>query len=324
MRTTANLKRYGLLCLALCVLSLLGGCGERLDSPEAETRPVQILEWEGTAYTPRTDITTMLVMGLDKFERPQKLEGYTNHMQADFLMVLVLNEQAQTCELLQLNRDTMTQIRRLGVGGDVAGVFTGQLALAHTYGSGGSDSSLNAVKAVSKLLGGVKIDHYITVTMDAVGIINDQVGGVTVTVLDDFSNIAPELKQGETITLRGEQALTYVRSRGGLDNQSNERRMERQRQYLEALFGRLLEQQRQDQDFLARTLLEISDSFYSDCSVYRLDELVEMMEGCTLLPIRTLEGEAVAGEQHMEFYVDEAALMETVLELFYHPVDDMA
>ena len=40
--------------------------------------------------------------------------------------------QAGTAQILQLNRDTMTEITRLGVFGDEAGTFTGQLALAHT------------------------------------------------------------------------------------------------------------------------------------------------------------------------------------------------
>ena len=32
----------------------------------------------------------------------------------------------------------------------------------------------------------VKIDHYISLTMDSVAVMNDLVGGVEVTVLDDF------------------------------------------------------------------------------------------------------------------------------------------
>ena len=151
-----------------------------------------------------------------------------------------------TKRLHMLNRDTMTKIQILGVRGDVAGTFTGQLALAHTYGSGERDSCLNTTEAVSNLLYGVGIDHYISITMDGVAILNDLVGGVEVEVMDDFSSIDSTLVQGETVTLMGNHALTYVRTRGGLEDSSNLHRMERQRQYLIALQKKLTEKANSD------------------------------------------------------------------------------
>ena len=38
----------------------------------------------------------------------------------------------------------------------------------------------------------MKIDHYMTLTMDAVGILNDLAGGVTLEVLDDMTELDPE------------------------------------------------------------------------------------------------------------------------------------
>lgn len=278
------------------------------------------MEYQGQVYQRREDLTTVLIMGLDKFEHIEQTIGYTNDMQTDFLMLAVLDKDGETCELLHLNRDTMTKIRRLGIGGDAAGSFVGQLALAHTYGSGGSDSALNATKAVSTLLGDVKIDHYITLTMDAVATINDALGGVTVTVLQDFGDVAPELKKGEEVTLMGEQSLIYVRNRMGVGNQSNLDRMERQQQYLYAFYEKLMEQAKTDDDFLAKTLWQITEDFTSDCSVTALDELWEEMAEAKLQPIRSLKGRAVKGDEFIEFYVDEDHLQETIVSLFYESV----
>lgn len=329
----------GRLCCWLCAAALLlAGCGgEKAQPTDAETMAIQTtsiettsaqttapaptvegqLEYGGKTYLPREGIQTLLLMGLDKYERPENAIGYTNKLQSDFLLLVVIDENAKTVELLHLNRDTMTTIRRLGVGGGAAGTFTGQLALAHTYGSGGSDSCLNAVKAVSTLLDGVPIDHYMTLTMDAVGQINDLVGGVSVTVLDDFSEIDPALEQGKEVTLRGDQALVYVRTRLGLEDSSNLHRMERQRQYLAALYAKLMERSRANGDFLAKTLLTVSDSMVSDCTVNQLETLGDLLTQCTIAPIRTLEGKAVLGEEYIEFYVDEDSLRDTVLALFY-------
>ena len=189
----------------------------------------EITYYNGTAYARREDLETVLLLGVDKFEG-ETPEGYVNNQQADFLLLLVMDKQHETCTPIQLNRDTMTQIQILGVTGEPAGTFTGQLALAHTYGSGEEDSCENTVLAVENLLYGVGIDHYVSLTMDGVALLNDLVGGVTVEVLDDFSGIDDSLVQGETVTLKGQQALTYVRSRGGMEDSSNLHRMERQRQ----------------------------------------------------------------------------------------------
>ncbi|MCD8331087.1 MAG: LCP family protein, partial [Oscillospiraceae bacterium] len=132
--------------------------------------------------------------------------------QADFSLLLRGEDGGQSCTALQRNRDNMTQITRLAVTGEEVGTYTGQLALAHTHGSGGEDSCENTVKAVSGLLYGVEIDHYMSMTMDAVAVVNDLAGGVTLTVLSDMTSVDPDWTQGAQITLMGEQALLYVRS----------------------------------------------------------------------------------------------------------------
>ncbi len=273
-------------------------------------------EYQGKWYPFRDDLQTILVMGLDKYQRPDESWGYLNNQQADFLMLLIVDQSSGTCNILHLNRDTMTKINRLGVAGDAAGTFTGQLALAHTYGSGGSDSCLNATKAVSNLLCGIRIDHYITMTMEAVETITDYIGGVEVKILDDFTAYDPEMIQGENVLLNGKQALSYVRIRSELEDSSNLHRMERQRQFLNAFYKKLLDCGEEDDDYYTKLMLSVSDSIVSDCSVTQLSTLMEQMKNCSLNSISPLAGEAVKGEKYMEFYVDEQSLKSTIISLF--------
>lgn len=268
-------------------------------------------------YVPKENVETVLIIGVDKYQAPAQEIGYLNNQQADFLLLLVLDHQAKTCEILHLNRDTMTEIQRLGVGGGEAGSFNGQLALSHTFGSGGSDSCINTAKAVSKLLGGVKINHYMSLTMDAVVKINDLVGGVTVEVMDDFTEIDPQLVKGKEVRLTGEQALAYVRGRSGLQDSSNLHRMERQQQYMTALYQQFQERVKQDESFFTETMVEITQYFQSDCSINQLEALNDKLEGCVMKPTRVLDGKAVKGEEFMEYHVDEASLEKNIIELFY-------
>lgn len=280
----------------------------------------EITYYNGTAYAKKEGLETVLLLGVDKFEG-ETPEGYINNQQADFLLLLVMDKQHETCTPIQLNRDTMTQIQILGVTGEPAGTFTGQLALAHTYGSGEEDSCENTVLAVEILLYGMEIDHYVSLTMDGVALLNDLVGGVTVEVLDDFSGIDDSLVQGEIVTLQGQQALTYVRSRGGLEDSSNLHRMERQRQYLAALQQQLKAAVQQEDGFTLDALLQLNEYLVSDCTVEQLSDLGDSLATYQVGGILTTPGEAQEGEEFMEFTVNEAALQQLVMDVFYEPVE---
>ena len=137
------------------------------------------IERNGVSYFPRQDITVVLVMGIDQFGPVADSEAYSNRGAADMMMLLIFDEAKEVCNVLHLNRDTMVTMPVLGIGGREAGTYFGQIALSHTYGSGLEDSCENARNTVSDFLYGIQIDHYVAMHMDAIGILNDSVGGVT-------------------------------------------------------------------------------------------------------------------------------------------------
>ena len=93
----------------------------------------------------------------------------------------------------------------------------------------------NTKNTVSSLLYGLNIDYYVAMHMDAISILNDAVGGVTVTVTEDFSQVDPTIHQG-VMCLNGEQALHYVRTRAEVGDQLNLNRMKRQREYMDGFW----------------------------------------------------------------------------------------
>lgn len=70
-------------------------------------------------------------------------------------------------------------------------------------------------------------------------------------------------------------------------------------------------------------LLQLNTYMVSDCSIEKLADLADTLEAYGVTEYRTLEGESVMGEKYMEYYVDEAAARELVMELFYEPVDNI-
>ncbi len=278
-----------------------------------------VIEYKGKTYELNENVETMLIIGLDKFESAET-DSYNNDMQADFIMLLVIDNENEKFMGLHINRDTIADIDILGVDGGSIEITKQQIALAHTYGNGKEVSCRNTAVAVSRLLN-VEVDHYVSVTMDAVEVYNDFVGGVELTVLDDFSGIDDTLIKGEKVTLMGDHALNYVRSRYGLDDSTNSRRMERQRQYMDALYEKTVSCIENDDSFILNAASKLSSSIVSDCSANRLQSVAEKFSDYEFMGMQDLEGKSVAGEKFMEFYPDEESLKETVVNLFYKPKD---
>lgn len=285
-----------------------------------ETIATTTLKYEGAEYTLKKNIETFLVMGLDKLDGTVTNDSYNNDQQADFLLLVIFDKDAKTSTALQINRDTMAKMDVLGVAGQKVNTVTKQIALSHTYGNGKEVSCRNTAEAVSGVLRGMKVNHYISVTMDAVPLYNDLLGGVEVTVNDDFTGIDETLVKGKKVKLMGQQAMTYVRTRYGLEDSSNSTRMVRQRQYVDALYEATKNRIESDESFVVDASLKLADYIVSDRSVTQLQELMRKLTEYEYKGIVSLKGESKKGERYMEFYPDEDALTETLVELFYQPV----
>lgn len=292
--------------------------GEQLTSHTTARNTAQVFV-NGKWYAER-NLATVLVMGIDAAEGLTELNSYNNNHQNDFLMLFLHDVDTGRSAAIHINRDTMTDITMLGVTGQPTGTRYAQLALAYNYGSGDHVSSNNVVSAVERLMYGMQVDHYITLAMDAVPIINDWAGGVTVEVLDDFTGIDDSLVQGELIRLRGQQSLNYVRMRKGLDDSSNLHRMERQRQYAEEWVN-CAQRKLTDPESVADLVMQLDGHYRSSCTAEELLDFAQNLSANPSVPTYELKGEAVKGEEHMEFYADETALQQLVLELFYVPVE---
>lgn len=287
--------------------------------PESDLQE-DVFIYNGTEYVPKDNIDTFLILGLDKYERDDSvLDSYNNDKQADFLMLFVFDNEAKTVSAVHINRDTMTSVNILGVAGNQIDTITKQIALAHTYGNGRDVSCRNTADAVSDLLLGIKVEHYMSLTMDAVPVFNDLVGGVEVTVLEDFTGIDDSLVKGETVTLMGEQALNYVRTRYGLEDSTNSTRMERQQQYVNALYQKFFKCIEEDEEFLVDASVKMSDYIISDRSVTQMQELAKKFKEYQFSGIHDIDGESKMGEEFMEFYPNETAIKKIVAELFYMP-----
>ena len=326
MKKHSSLKTVfvSILLLALIVVILYSGLHilESTVLQKAE-EPVQVgstktITRDGIDYFPRQDVTIMMVLGIDQFGPVESSHYYRNNGSADSIMLLVFDETARDCTVLYLNRDTMLNMDVLGVRGEYAGTTFGQLALAHTYGTGLEDSCQNVKNTLMNYIHGLTIDYYVAMNMDAIPILNDAVGGVTVTVEDDFSKVNPSITMGE-VTLQGDQVIDYVRTRKDVGDQKNVTRMERQKEYVDGFLKKLVEIERGDLDFIVRLYDQVAPYIVTDCSVTTLSNMLDRYAQFDLKEVVTPEGENRIEDGHYAFYVDEEKLDELIVRLIYSP-----
>ena len=271
---------------------------------------------DGVDYFPRQDIRVLMVLGIDQSGPVQSSHYYRNRGAADSILLLIFDETNEECRILSLNRDTMLHMDVLGVRGEYAGTSYGQLALAHTYGEGLEDSCENVKNTLVKFLPGLTVDCYLAMNMDALPILNDAVGGVTVNVVDDFSQVNPSISLGE-VKLTGDQVIDFVRSRKDVGDQQNSSRMARQREYVDKFFRTLAEKQCQDIHFLADMYQAAVPYIVTDCSAETLSGMLSRYMGYTVKEIVSPEGETLVAEGSCQFHVDAQKLDALILRLFY-------
>ena len=263
-------------------------------------------------------MTVVLVMGMDRYGPVESSGFYTNTGAADVDILMIFDDAQQKVNMLYLNRDTMLEMPVLGIGGRPAGTLFGQLALAHTYGSGLEDSCENTRQAISDFLGDIRIDYYVSMNMDTIAILNDAVGGVTVNVTEDFSAVDPTIQLGE-MTLMGQQAINYVRTRKDVGDQLNLTRIERQKDYIRGFLEALKVKQGSDPSFVISAYEQIAPYMVTNCSTTVFRVLAGRYATYEIGRILSPEGKNVMGEKYFEFHVDQDSLLDLTLELFYAP-----
>ena len=279
-----------------------------------------IREFDGVKYRQRKDLTTILLMGVDKRDG-EEADSSRKGGQADFLRLLVIDSTHRSVSQIQIDRDTMAPIMLLGPLGDELGLAEYQICMAHGFGDGREQSCRYEVEAVSRFLLDVPIDFYMALNLDGISVLNDSVGGVTVTLEDDFSHLDPAMTRGATLRLAGDQAEYYVRRRMDVSDGTNESRMRRQQDYIGKISGMLNQRISADKNFVGTLYDMLSDYLVTDLARGRLINEAWNARHYARSPLREISGTHIIGKNgYVEFYADGAALQDLIVELFYEPL----
>ena len=323
----------------LLVLCLLIGCGAggffylrhtgksslqksaASDAPNMDGQTGDVVVRNGKKYRYNKELINILCLGIDKtteeMEGQPKVSGGSG--QADAIVLVTIDPTAQTMKMTAIPRDTITEIETYDASGNSVGKSKNHLALAYAYGDGGKKSGELTVAAVSNLLYQLPIHGYAAIRMDAVEKLNDSVGGVTVTLPEEMQINGVTYDAGQSVTLTGSQALNYVRTRDIEAAGANLQRMERQKGYAVSFIQSAKQALKKNPTLAAALYQDITADMVTNIG---LDEAVYL---ASMLPqmqfsaedIQTVQGTIRQGKKYEEYYADEDALQELILNTFY-------
>jgi anionic cell wall polymer biosynthesis LytR-Cps2A-Psr (LCP) family protein len=161
----------------------------------------------------------------------------------------------------------------------------------------------------------MKFDGYISMTMDAVKVIVDSLGGVEVLIEDnDLTAYDPSFVKGSKVTLNGELALKFVRARSGLEDATNAARMRRQETFLRALFAKLSEKSIESSfDFYDTISSKLVSNMYDTEQLEIVNKISEYKYQDSLV----IDGEYRMGDKYWEFYASEDSIEQILIGAFY-------
>lgn len=289
---------------------------------EIETDSSGDVQWKGKNYQYNDHLSNYVLIGVDNREKVDTTVGQANAGQADAIYLVSWDRVENTSTLINIPRDTMTEIQIYGPGGKDLGTNTDHISLSYAYGDGAHESCRLTKEAVSNLLYGLPIQGYCSINMDALPVLTESVGTLTVTVPNSsLQDAYPEFAEGAQVTLTPENTEIFVRYRDIQENQSALERMERQQEFIRAYTEAAKAQYTKDSGFASQ--------LYSSLKPYMVtnmgnDEFVKLMQSAAEGETEkgwTIPGEGVEGDAYDEYHVDDDALYEKIIETFYEEAD---
>lgn len=320
----SSLNRHGENMANAGSVSALNDIQQDMEVSPYELKEGQILV-DGQVYEYNQDIITFLCMGIDSHSGISKTKTPGKAGQADALILVVVNPKTEEIQIINVNRDSMTDIEIYDTAGVYIGKEEGQITLQYAYGDGREKSCELMEKAVSDLFYGIPIHGYAALDILAIATLNDAIGGVEVTVDEDVAVYMPQWEVGSKVRLQGEDALYYVRHRAAETQElgTNLRRIERQKEFMYAFVQQLKEKMKSNISFPLTLYDKVQKHIVTSVSVEEIAYLANMVLSYdfSLGSMRGMEGDLVMGEESEEFHVNDAALKQLVIDVFYTKVE---
>lgn len=341
-KTTRKAIRQRKICMLLIiiliiVLSILGGGyyllsqknasspqngGQNSDSRNQTdlSQNSDIVEYKGETYKYNDHLSNYLFLGIDTRETVDTYQSQADAGQADAIFLVSMDRATEKIKVLFIPRDSMTRIEVFNPYGQSLGETTDHLNIQYAFGDGKEKSCELMKTAVSDMLDGLPIQGYCSMNMDGISVITDFVGGIQLTIPDDsLADVNPEYKKGAVVDITGETAEQFVRYRDIDKTQSALVRQERQKTFLQALVQKAQEKAGEDAGFVTGLYDSVKSYTVTNMGNDIFAKLLAASQN-GITDTETVPGEGTHGENFDEYHIDEDALSDLIISMFYEKI----
>ena len=341
-KTTRKAIRQRKICMLLIiiliiVLSVLGGGyyllsqknasspqngGQNSDSRNQTdlSQNSDIVEYKGETYKYNDHLSNYLFLGIDTRETVDTYQSQADAGQADAIFLVSMDRATEKIKVLFIPRDSMTRIETFNPYGQSLGETTDHLNIQYAFGDGKEKSCELMKTAVSDMLDGLPIQGYCSMNMDGISVITDFVGGIQLTIPDDsLADVNSEYKKGAVVDITGETAEQFVRYRDIDKTQSALVRQERQKTFLQALVQKAQEKAGEDAGFVTGLYDSVKSYTVTNMGNDIFAKLLAASQN-GITDTETVPGEGTHGENFDEYHIDEDALSDLIISMFYEKI----
>lgn len=341
-KTTRKAIRQRKICMLLIiiliiVLSILGGGyyllsqknaaspqngGQNSDSRNQTdlSQNGDIVEYKGETYKYNDHLSNYLFLGIDTREAVDTYQSQADAGQADAIFLVSMDRATEKIKVLFIPRDSMTRIEVFNPYGQSLGETTDHLNIQYAFGDGKEKSCELMKTAVCDMLDGLPIQGYCSMNMDGISVITDFVGGIQLTIPDDsLADVNPEYKKGAVVDITGETAEQFVRYRDIDKTQSALVRQERQKTLLQALVQKAQEKAGEDAGFVTGLYDSVKSYTVTNMGNDIFAKLLAASQN-GITDTETVPGEGTHGENFDEYHIDEDALSDLIISMFYEKI----
>ncbi|WP_455493018.1 LCP family protein [Eubacterium sp.] len=287
----------------------------------------EIITYKGHKYSFNENVISIAFMGIDQRDMLSKNDAdFVGCADAD--VVVTVDTGNGAVKIINIPRDTMVDVDIYNDTGVFLSTENVQLCLAYAYGDGKAKSCENVTKAISRILYNVPINKYFALDLDGVAPINDAIGGVTLEA--QYSVPDKGIVKGQTVTLKGDMAEAYVRTRDMDYLEASLNRSARIEQYVKAFAQQLIPAVKKDFGVVSdlyntaskysKTNITLNNATYLASTV--LNKGIDSFETYTITGSMTETKHTKYPDAVVaEFTPDEDSVMEAILNTYYVQID---
>lgn len=285
-------------------------------SVSSEENTSESITYKGKTYVYNDHLSNYLFMGIDTRGDMETAES-ENAGQADAVFLVSVDRVTKEMQVISIPRDTMTEIEMFSVSRKSLGLMENHINLQYAQGDGKTESCELMETAVSSLLGEIPIHGYCSINMDGIPIMTEAVGNIQVVIPDNsLEEVNPEFTEGAEVTLTKDNVEQFVRYRNTGREQSALVRQDRQKIFIEAYMKKAQEQYAKDASFVTGLYESMKPYMVTNIGNDLFVKLLSVaQEGKS--SVHTLPGKGAQGEYFDEYRVDEEALQEMIISVFY-------